>query len=104
MVFHPLMTSGTLEQVPLASLLLALARARRSGVLAVRSEKRGGKICFERGVVCRATMDDDEKSTDEAMREMLQWTHGSFDMFYLQWQHPTRIKVKSFENVEAVAA
>lgn len=98
------MTSGTLERHPLPAYLKELARARRSGVLAVRSGKFSGKICLDQGNVCNAVLDDRDKSSLEALREMLQWRSGTFDMFYLQWQTTERLKIKSLENLELEAA
>lgn len=99
------MTSGTLEKFPLPQYLRELARARRTGVLAVRSGKWSGRICLELGHVADASLDGhDEFSSLAAFQEMLQWHSGTFDMFYLQWQTPERLRIKPLEMLELKAA
>lgn len=96
-------TSGILEQTPVLGLLRELVSSRRSGVLTARSQKFSGKVCFEGGRIVNVVVDGREDLTPkDALREILRWHGGSFDMFYLQWLHPARRKFTEADIVDLV--
>lgn len=97
------MTSGILEQTPVLGLLRELVTSRRSGVLAVRSQKFSAKIYFEGGRIGKAVVDGKEDlPSKEALRKILRWRNGSFDMFYLQWLYPARRRFTEADIVDLV--
>lgn len=71
-----LISSGTLEDVSINSLLSTLAREQRSGILKIVTFHNSGKIYFNEGYIIHAQVG--LLKGEEALMHMLFWSAGSF--------------------------
>ena len=71
-----LISSGTLEDVSINSLLSTLAREERSGILKIVTRYNSGKIYFNEGFIIHAQAG--LLKGERAIMHMLFWTEGSF--------------------------
>lgn len=73
--------SGTIEEIPLPDLLQLLSSSRKSGVLAIRSQKGFAKIYLRTGQLYYCSIDDDfELKPLKAIHRVLTWEAGAFEL------------------------
>lgn len=72
--------SGSIREVPIVDLLQFFAASRKSGVLAVRTERTTGKIYLQNGLVVYASIQDLEMPALKSIFRILMWQDGTFDM------------------------
>lgn len=68
--------AGSLDEMELAELLRALARARSSGRLALRSARRAGELSLDKGRVVHATCGP--ARAEEALQQLMEIQEGDF--------------------------
>lgn len=77
----PKSMAGSIEEIPLPDLLQLLSTSRKSGVLVVHSDRHVGKICFRKGQIYFANLENQfNVGPKKAMTRMLSWTQGSFEL------------------------
>ena len=80
-VSGPRPMSGSIEEIPLPDLLQLLSTSRKSGVLAIRAPQGVGKICFRKGQIYYASIDDNfALRPHKAIYRLLRWQSGSFEL------------------------
>jgi uncharacterized protein DUF4388/type III secretion system (T3SS) inner membrane Yop/YscD-like protein len=73
--------SGEIEEIPVADLLQAFGGMRKSGVLAIRSDRGVGKIYLRDGRVSFCTINDSPSlNPHKAVYRLLGWTQGYFEL------------------------
>ncbi|MDY0000528.1 MAG: DUF4388 domain-containing protein [Polyangia bacterium] len=73
--------SGTIEEIPLPDLLQLLSSSRKSGVLAIRSQRGFAKIYMRTGQLYFCSIDDDfELKPQKAIHRVLTWESGAFEL------------------------
>jgi hypothetical protein len=73
--------SGTIEEIPLPDLLQLLSSSRKSGVLAIRSQRGFAKIYLRNGQIYFCSIDDDfDLKPLKAIYRVLTWETGAFEL------------------------
>jgi hypothetical protein len=73
--------SGTIEEIPLPDLLQLLSSSRKSGVLAIRSQRGFAKIYLRNGQIYFCSIDDDfDLKPLKAIYRVLTWEAGAFEL------------------------
>jgi hypothetical protein len=73
--------SGTIEEIPLPDLLQLLSSSRKSGVLAIRSQRGFAKIYMRNGQLYFCSIDDDfDLKPLKAIYRVLTWEAGAFEL------------------------
>ena len=73
--------SGSIAEIPLPDLMQLFSASKKSGVLAVRTERDVGKIYFDGGQVAFATINDNyDVAPLKSLYRILTWEEGTFDM------------------------
>lgn len=73
--------SGYIEEVPLPDLVQLLSSSKKTGILELRAEDRGGRIGLYRGRICLAKIDGAESLAQrKALYRLLAWQEGQFSL------------------------
>ncbi len=73
--------SGTIEEIPLPDLLQLLSSSRKSGILAIRSQRGFAKIYLRTGQIYYCSIDDDfDLKPLKAIYRVLTWEAGAFEL------------------------
>jgi hypothetical protein len=72
--------SGSLAEIALADLVQLLTGARKSGQLVLRSHAGVGRVFFDQGHICFATLNDVVTANPQrVLYRLLRWTDGTFE-------------------------
>lgn len=83
---HRLYSKGSLENIPLTTLINTLGKENRSGVLKIVTENNSGKIYFNDGDITSAEVGS--HSGERAVIHMLFWEKGNFSFSSLKKEAP----------------
>ena len=73
--------SGSIEEIPLPDLIQLLSTSRKSGVLAIRSDRGHGRIYLRKGQIYYCSIDDNFSiRPQKAAYRLLTWTNGTFEL------------------------
>ncbi|MCS6798259.1 MAG: DUF4388 domain-containing protein [Myxococcota bacterium] len=73
--------TGSIAEVPIPDLLQLFSASKKSGVLAVRTDRDVGRIYLDRGVVVYATINENiDVPPLKAFVRILTWEQGTFEM------------------------
>jgi hypothetical protein len=98
---HKLYSQGTLDDIPLSSLINTLGNESRSGVLKVVTENNNGKIYFIEGDIISAEVGFHKG--ENAIIQMLFWKNGGFSFSSLKHEPPSHNVSTSIFGIQIIA-